>query len=365
MQITDLPHLIEGLPAERRARFERLFDVQMTEGRCELPPTMREWATQHFGSVQDVEHQHIVRVTNKITWEGAIFNPLRARRPMPLDATKRKQAAPAEDIFASPLDSTAADVFGRIRGEHCITTSNIARWEGQCAVLIFDEPDPFAFTRAHLRDYFRTALRWAERAHQADPQARYLVWMWNGGPAGGASIPHAHAQMALGRSAHYAMVEGLRRAALGYRAQYNADYFDDLFAAHADVGLGFELGDVRGFVSLSATRPKDTWLLAPAFDDTLADALHDVLRTYVDRAGLRGFDVGVLMPPIYQTPDFCEESGVSNIEDWSGFPVIARIVDRGAPGSASSDFGSMDVFAQRVIADDPFAARAALSFDGH
>jgi hypothetical protein len=179
---------------------------------------MREWATQQFGSVEDVERQQIVRVTNRITWEGAIFNSLRARRPLPLNGANNGQAAPAEDMFASPLRTTASDVFGRIRGEHCITTSNIARWDGQCAVLIFDEPDPLAFTRAHLRDYFRTALRWAARAHQADPQARYLVWMWNGGPAGGASIAHAHAQMGLGRSSHYTMVEGLRQAGLGYRA---------------------------------------------------------------------------------------------------------------------------------------------------
>ena len=365
MPITDLSGLITRLPAERRARFERIFDVQMVEGRCELPLSMHEWATQHFGSVQDVERQQIVRVTNKVTWEGAIFNPLRAHRPMPLDAVNNGRAAPAEDVFAAPLRTTAADVFGRIRGEYCITTSNVARWDGQCAVLIFDEPDPLAFTRAHLRDYFRTALCWAAQAHQADPQARYLVWMWNGGPAGGASIPHAHAQMALGRSSHYAMVEGLRRAALSYRARYSASYFNDLFAAHADVGLGFGLGDVRGFVSLSAVRPKDTWLLAPAFDDALADAVHDVLRAYVDHAGLRGFDVGVLMPPLYepQTCEVSQTSQVSLIEDWSGFPVIARIVDRGAPGSASSDFGSMDVFAQRVIADDPFAARDALPFD--
>ncbi|HEY3341976.1 MAG TPA: hypothetical protein VGK81_08155, partial [Anaerolineae bacterium] len=231
------------------------------------------------------------------------------------------------------------------------------RWDGQCAVLIFDEPDPLAFTRAHLRDYFRTALRWAARAHQADPQARYLVWMWNGGPAGGASIPHAHAQMGLGRCPHYTMVEGLRQAGLGYRARSGANYFDDLYAAHVDAGLGFGLGDVRGFVSLAATRAKDTWLLAAAFDDALADAVHDVLRAYVERAGLRGFDVGVLMPPIYPA------STVPDIEDWSGFPVIARIVDRGAPGSASSDLGAMDIFAQRVIGDDPYAAREALPFE--
>jgi hypothetical protein len=365
MQITDLTGLVERLPAERRARFERIFDVQMVEGRCEVPPAMRAWVTQRFGSVEDVERQQMVRVTNKVTWEGAVFNPLRARRPMPMNETNIEHAAPKDDIFATPLTDTAADMFGRIQGEHCVTASNVARWDGQCAVLIFDEPDPLAFTRDHLRDYFRTARRWAERAHQADPQARYLIWMWNGGPAGGASIPHAHAQLGLARSSHYAMVEGLRRAALGYRAQYGTNYFDDLYAAHADVGLGFTRGSVRGLVSLSAVRAGDMWLLAPAFNDALADALHDVLRTYVERAQLRGFDIAVLMPPLYepQTREVCETSRVSLVEDWSGFPVIARMVDRGAPGAVSSDFGAMDIFAQRVIGADPYATRETLRFD--
>ena len=366
MLITDLPELVKQLPDVRRERFERIFDVALAEGRCSIPPAMREWVMQHFGSVEGVECQHIVRVTNRITWEGALFNPLRARRPMPRHPAApvvNSSASPDEPIsnnfvrdpFADPRNTTADDTFGRVRGEYCITTSNIARWDGQCAVLIFDEPDPLAFTRDHLRDYFRTALRWAEAAHLADPQARHLVWMWNGGPAGGASVAHAHAQLGLGRSSNYASVEGLRQDALGYSSRYGSSYFDDLHAVHDDVGLGFTHGALRGFVNLAAIRPADTWILGDALDDKLANAVHDVLRAYMDRAGLRGFDVGVVMPPLFED----QHAGLINA-DWSGFPVIARVVDRGSPQAASSDVGSMDIFAQRVISADPYAAREAL-----
>jgi hypothetical protein len=377
MQITDLPDLIARLPAERRARFERIFDVQLVPGEVVIPGTMREWTVRHFGSIEAVEHQQVVRVTNTVTWEGALFNPLRARRPLLVrddgprttddgsdSSSVVRRPSSSSDVFADPLRTTAADTFGRARGEYCISTSNIARWDGQCCVLIFDEPDPFAFRREHLRDYFRTALAWAGMARRADPEARYLVWMWNGGSAGGASIPHAHAQLGLGRHMHYAMVEGLRRAALDYRARHGANYFDDLLAAHADVGLSFEAAGLPGFVSLAAARPKDTWIIGRAFDDALADALHDALRALIERAGMRSFDVGVLMPPIYpaepQTPDFSKKSGVYD-DDWSGFPVIVRIVDRGHPGAVSSDLGAMDIFAHRVIADDPFITRVALT----
>jgi hypothetical protein len=375
--ITDLPAIVAGLPEERRARFERIFKVQLDEGRCVLPETMYAWTRERFGPLEAVERQQIVRVTNTVTWEGALFNPLRARRPMlrrndgrpalslpkgrrmnddgqtttgassPSSFDLRHSSSPQEDVFADPLRTTAADPFGRVRGQHCITTGNVARWDAQCSVLIFDEPDPLAFTREQLRDYFRTALEWAHRAHAADPQARYLVWSWNGGTAGGASIPHAHAQMGLGRHSHYAMVEGLRRAALDYRARHDSDYYADLIAAHQDMGLGFDTAGLTGFVSLTACRARDTWIIGRAFDDALAGALHDVLRAYV-KAGLQSFDVGILMPPPFGPAD--------PAEDWSGFPTLARVVDRGPADALSSDVGAMDLFAQRVISVDPYAA---------
>lgn len=80
--------------------------------------------------------------------------------------------------------------------------------------------------------------------------------MWNGGLKGGASIQHAHVQIALGRGMHYSRVEFLRRAALAYRAQHTSDYFADLFAAHADLGLSFALGAVRGFSTSLRSAPR-------------------------------------------------------------------------------------------------------------
>ena len=74
-------------------------------------------------------------------------------------------------------------------------------------MVIFDEYDPLAFGRDQMRDYFATSMQWARQAHQQDPQARYMFWGWNGGLKGGASIPHAHAQIGLGRRQHYAQIQ--------------------------------------------------------------------------------------------------------------------------------------------------------------
>ena len=360
MSITDLPDRIAVLAPAARARFERLFEVTRSEGQCVVPETMRPWAIETFGSVEAVERQAVIRVTNTVTWEGAQYNPIRMRRPMPVRTAdggpQSSDKRPRADIFAAPLESTAADIFGRVHGKHCVTTSNIARWEGMNAVLIFDTFDPLAIDAAHMRDYFAASREWARRGRQAAPEARHFVWMWNGGPMGGASIPHAHAQLALARGRTYAFIERLRLAALGYRARYGSDYFADLLAAHADVGLGFALGGVPGLINLGALRGYDTWLLGAAFDDALASAFARALRALIDQAGTRAFTASVVMPPINA------EGGPERPDDpdWRGFPFIARIVDRGRADAASSDIGSLDLFGASVIGHDPYTAAAAM-----
>ncbi len=352
--ITDLPDLVAALPPGRRARFERIFDVQRDEGRCVVPESMRGWVEQHFGAVEAVETQHIIRVTNRVTWEGVLFNPLRLRRPMrsrPAAPPAPPGSLPPDDIFAEPERTTSADVFGRARGAHCVTASNVARWDGWCAVLIFDEPDPLAATPERMRDYFRTSLEWAARARQADPEARYLAWMWNGGLAGGATVPHAHAQLGLGRGRPYARVEALRRAAADYRARHGADFFADLLGAHADVGLAFRAGELDGFVNLAPFKAKETWVLGRALDDRLADAFAITLRALIDRTGMQAFDAAVLLPPLFDPP----------VDGWADFPAVVRIIDRGRPDALSSDVGALDLFIHSVVAHDPFAVRQALA----
>jgi hypothetical protein len=349
--ILELPERVAALPQSSRERIERLFHIARVDGRCVIPDTMGDWVRAHMGALNEVEAQTVVRVTNRVTWEGALFNPLRGRRPVQMTPPS---AAPAHDIFADPLRTTAEDVFGRVRGAHCVTTSNISRWDGMCAVEIFDEPDPLAFTRAHLRDYLRVGRTWARHANAHDPAARYFIWMWNGGPKAGASIVHAHAQMALGRGQHYARVEGLREAALRYRASHGASYFDDLYAAHDALELGFDIGPVRGFVNLAPQRTKDITLLGDAIDDALADAMHDALRALIDRTGTSAFNAVVIAPPLFDDPVDTEKK-----EDWRGFPVMARVCDRGSAAMLSSDIGALDVYAHNTISADPFVVRAA------
>jgi len=351
--IAHLEELVQALPAEEQARFERIFQVDTTVGELVPPPSMHEWIKKFFGSVEAVQKQRIVKVTNLITVEGALFNELRASRPMEARATSDLEQtilSNAGDPFCKPLEGTPADTFGRIKGEHSITASNVAKYDGFHGLVIFDEHNPLRFTAEEVRDYIDTALHWAREAHCADKEARYFFLMWNCLWKSGASILHGHMQMTLGRGIHYAKAEHLRRAALLYRIAHGVSYFDDLYAVHKALGLALNYKQVHILAYLAPIKEREVLLISERLDGKLKDAIYRVLHCFVDTMGVRSFNLALYMRPLD-----------SVTEDWSGFPIVVRIVDRGDPNNKTADFGAMELYASSVISSDPFQVAEMLA----
>jgi hypothetical protein len=364
--ITTLPERIAALPPADRARCERLFFVQRTEGRAVIPAAMESWVTASFGAIDRVRHQTIVRVVNRFTLEGTLFNPLRALRPAGAMVSDEELHAwiAAElnhlDFFAQPLDATSADVFGRIRGRFCISASNIAKYDGWHGLVIFDEPHPLRFDRDQFADYLDVALRWLETAHRHDPQAIYPMITWNCLPRSGATIAHGHMQMSLAREMHYTRPELWRRAALQYGGVER--YFADLVMTHA--GLGLLLADTpdgQMFVHLTPLRNREVIALLslpsasslPSLVERLTTLIYPTLRTMIDRQGMRAFNVGIALPPL------TDATGA-----WNRMPVIARLADRGPALSVRNDWGAMELFATGCVTVDPFEVATTLRRTG-
>ncbi len=351
--IIHLEELLGALSTEERERFARIFQVSTTTGELKAPAAMHEWIRKYFGTVEAVQRQRIVKVTNLITLEGALFNELRAGRPMESrDSGNLQQTitSNAGDPFCRPLEGTPEDVFGRVKGEHCITASNVAKYDGFHGLVVFDEHNPLRFTAGEVADYIDTALQWARQAHCVDQEARYFFLLWNCLWKSGASILHGHMQMTLSRGMHYARIEHLRRAALLYRLGHGASYFDDLYAAHQALGLAAEHGKTRILAYLTPIKEKEVILLSRCLDEDLKEAIYRVLDCYVNKLGVTSFNLALCMRPI---------DGV--VEDWEGFPMVVRIVDRGDPNNKTADIGAMELYASSVITSDPFQVAQALS----
>ena len=353
-QITQLCSLIEALPPENRALAGRLFDVGATTGRLDPPEGMRAWIEKSFGSVDAVTEQRIVRTTNRVTLEGTLFNELRASRPLDTGVSldlEREIRATAGDPFCRPEEGTPADVFGRVRGEHSLTASNVAKYDGFHGVVVFDDHNPLLLTPEKVDDYVSVGLRWAREAYRADPEARYPFLMWNCLWRAGGSIIHGHAQITATRDTHYPKVERLRRAAAAYKAEHGSDYFDDLFRVHDALGLAVPTeGGVRPFASLTPVKEKELVVIGDnPEDEALHRTLGALLEGYVNTLGVQTFNVAFYMPPLAPTS-----------EDWSGFPTVVHIVDRGSPANRTSDIGAMELYAASVVASDPFRVAEAL-----
>ena len=75
----------------------------------------------------------------------------------------------------------------------------------------------------------------------------------------------------------------------------------------------------------------------------MADVVYRVLACFRDRIGVRSFNVGIAYPPF------------GSKEGWDGFPLVARMLDRGDINDLSSDIGAMEFYGANVVSSDPFA----------
>ncbi len=345
--IANLDILVEALPQKSKSLFHRIFSLSTTKGCLKPPETMLPWIKQHFGSVDRVTEQKIIKVTNLVTYEGAIFNSLRALRPRQYEDRLRVEARlldrAKDDPLSKPLEDTPEDLFGRIKGKYCITASNIAKYDGLHGMIIFKDFNPLKFSREEVIDYLDTGWKWAQKAHEFDPAAKYYFFLWNALKKAGASLAHGHAQVVLGRDRHYAKIEALRHAALHYKAENGSDYFDDLYQVHLALGLAAEKGGVRVLAYLAPIKEKETMLLSPGLNRSFKERVYEVLACFRDCMHVTAFNMGIAVPPLNSLP-----------KGWEKFPVIARIVDRGYPWDGSSDFGTMELYAASIISSDPF-----------
>jgi hypothetical protein len=341
---------VGALPDGERQIFSRIFSVDVGKSILCPPEAMLPWIERQFGSLEKVREQTVVRVTNLITLEQSLFNPLRSLRPRNFARlnTNDPAARQGPDIFSDPLEHTTANPFGRVEGKYCITAGNVASCDQYHCVIIFKSADPLDFGYNEVADYLDTGRRWMQAAHSYDPAALYGIFLWNCNSRAGASIPHGHAQVVLGRNSHYVRIEHLRRAAGYYMSSYGNSYFDDLFTVYRALGLGFAAGDAKVMACLSPLKQNEVMIVSESLSDITKEAVYRVLACFRDRLNVTSFNLGIAFPPI------------GSEQGWEGFPVIVRMLDRGDAGEISSDISAMEFWGANVISSDPFKTASAL-----
>lgn len=332
---------------EERIVFDRIYRVWQAKGELRAPTEMTSWIEANFGSVEAVEHQEFIKITNIITYEGSVFNELRTMRPVVGDPNVTDIIEEIESAksgpFAHPLTGTPEDVFGRIQGKYCITASNIAKYDSWHSLIVFDNHDPLLISRKRIRDYFDVGKKWFAKAYEIDPESKYPLYSWNCLWRAGASIIHGHSHLSLTKGQAYAKVEELRYLTNHYQEMHKSSYYDDVFMIHERLDLAMVCGDIRIMAKITPIKEKEVMILGKTFDNNLADVVSDTLTTMKERLGVTSFNVSIILPPMEKTP-----------EAWDHLPIIVRIVDRGKLSSRTTDMGAMELYAQSIIGNSPY-----------
>lgn len=365
--ITELPQKIQELDPQIKEIFERIFEIKEAEAYLGIPATMRAWVKENFGNVANVKKQRVVRIYNKMTGEGAIYNELRSKRPQ-IPKTEDRRLKTEDwleeeieksrgDLFCDPLRMTPTDPFGRIKGKYCLTATNIAKFDGWHSLIIFKEHHPLRWNKEQIVDYLETAFRWFEKVKKQEgrrakgQESLYPLFMWNCLWRAAASQIHGHAQVAVAKGRPYAQIENLIKAASRYRLKYQSDYFEDYFTVHQKLGLAFEkpgerVGEgLRILSPMVAKKDKEmqVWFPKGADASLLGKTIFDLLKIYSDELNVLSFNLALFLPPL----DF---------EDASFYPLptFLRLIDRGNLANRNSDIGIMEKFAQEVVESDPY-----------
>ena len=352
MNIITIDEAINALPTADRQLFRRLYTPAVYTSRMIVPESMEAWTASQFGSLEAVTSQRVARLTNRVTGEETIFNPLRLKRPH--DAQEAGSSSldsldKCADNFDRPRINTPEDIFGRIQGKYCLTASNVAKCDGWHGVIIFKEHHPLRFGEAEVSDYLDVAWDWAGSAHRESPASKYFFFSWNCLWRSAASLTHGHAQMMLTRRQHFARIEHLRKCALAYRRRHQRNYFEDLCLVHQALGLTENHGGTRMLAYLTPIKHNGIVILAKAIDTPFKKAVYRALSFYRDRLNVASFNLAVATPPLSLTR-----------ESWQDFPVIAWLVDRGNPDKRSCDIGALELFASTAVTSDPFVLAAQM-----
>lgn len=345
---------LEGVDAEIA---KRILDVRNIWAHTKPPESMFPFIVKQFGSVEAVRNQPIVRVDILPLRTGTLFNGLRSMRPgMSKDAQKDIKVEEIitesliRDVFADPVSGTPEASWGRVKGRMGISAENVAKFDGEHSLVIFDESHPLKFERSQVVDYLMTAKDVWQKQHENNLSAVYPFLMWQALGKSASSVTHGHLQAVMGEGRHYSKIEGLRQDAKYYEAQHNANFWTDYAYLHDKLGLMIRRNGAVVMAHVAPVKEKEIIMMGQNLDEEFASDTFDLLDCYINRLGVRSFTLSIATPPVGEVS-----------EDWTNFPVLLRLIDRGDPTTPTADMGAMEIYAQSVVASDPYNVKRVLS----
>jgi len=378
----DLPPLLareSGDLSPRQRLLQRIYLAEHSEGHLTLPEGMRRKLLDVGKDPTAVATQRIVNVINTyLPHETASHNAVRKQRfgnqvDAGTDADKvaadvdrlHNCRGAVEDLhqpdFCFPKNYVAVDSDSTggeyLEGEHAIVGANMGAYTASHALVIAKKTsNPMLLTAAEYTDMFALAQRFFSRAHKRFPRRRFPVITYDTMHGGGASQIHPHFHLQVLARWYPGKWEAMQRAAVRYSAEAGGrNYYSDLFAAHASVGLAFAGGveyRAGGFVSMTAATGLELVLMSgEGGSAAFAQLYHAVLSVCYGSLGWTQISSSCMLPPLPAGGD--QQSG-PGLSASSTSPTMCRMVTRGGYFSAVSDVSANELLATTIVGSDIF-----------
>lgn len=371
----ELGEKVAKLADDQQQRWKQVYDVELLTGYCDPPPTfypkIERWFAQEGddnraeAALARVRQQTIVRIRNLVSCEEACFNSLRTARPQISSSSAAVEAmAVLEQLYAdtcgkekcdfcAATERTAADAWGRITGATgCITACNVAMASDSHGLVILPQHHPLRGLSAEIvADVFETAHAWAKSTveHQLQRQEQQTgqdtAWLplllWNCGMGSGASMPHGHAQVIMGKDRLFGPAEVSRRSAAAHYAKTGRDFWSDVLWCHQITGLAvaipaFHLHSTAEDAQREAESCYVAAHLTPkashevlVFGRTLAALGRGVqitMEALQEYFGSRCLSIACALPALHRTGPSSLQAACAKNGD-SGW-IVARVLDR-------------------------------------
>ena len=366
LPLLELPQAIGLLSPEEQALFNRVFEIEVSNGqdgngsRMDFPAEMQSWIVDRFKrdgetpeeTLEAMCNQRVLVVRNRFTKEGGIYNLNRLNRPRDLvrpDTYREDIERSRENCsFCDPTKNTPETVaIGRLKDKYNQSFANLTKF-AKYHEIIAGPHNPFDKTRDVFRSQIAIAQEIARRVHGFDSAAQFMMIGENQGPDAGASKYHQHKQVMISAGTmHFPDAERWHEASIRYRFETGSDFTGDWFAAHEMIGLARSLEDSEGevLVVASLTPKKDcgVTVIGPRFKDPLhlgqrfIDTCWEVEEFMMTEQGVEQFNTALYLPPLSRTDAY-----------WKDFRPMSVFTRR-----TKSDMGIMEGAGTAVLSVDP------------
>ncbi|MCR4325080.1 MAG: hypothetical protein NUV69_05350 [Candidatus Curtissbacteria bacterium] len=381
--ITNLREAIALLSSESQEIFHNLYELvdgrfdnegnPRNKGRMTIPAPMQERVANLFrGAVESddlrdvvdaVEGQWTVRIIDRYSKKAAVYNPLRANRPMVRAGTSRFE----DDIEArrdncdlcASEGNTPYDQFSPGMNLEGLTAFPNVSKMGEYNMMMAGPHNPYDLDGRQFANQFYKAMAFGRAVNESDSEAVNLLWGMNFGYKAGASQVHQHSQALLDRgSLQQGEYERFHETAKTYAREFEGrEYLRDVLKVHEELGLARHFKDEMAgnglWVVMPLTPAKERSVLVIGNNTTdhfvslrMMQVSWGVVEFMMDREeeGVREFNTYFYMPPYGRA----REGGY-----WSDFKPMFYFVDRGSSASPTADMGFMEMQGAVVLSSDP------------